>query len=146
MRTWLIVSLTATLLVGTATVVLPIARGQDETESDGPARLEELLVQRRETLTKAVELKMLQFRNGRCTLESVRSLRQQLSEAELDAAKTREDRVAVLQNQLALAKRDVAIAKEASIRGRFTEADLLQAQAAEMHAEVQLLREKELGR
>ncbi len=146
MRTWSVASLAILFLFGTATIILPIARGQEETESDGQTRLETLLVQRRDALAKAVELQMQQYRNGRCTLEAVRTLRRQLGEAELDAAQTPEDRVVVLQKQLALAKRDVALAKELSIVGRVTELDVLQANAAEMRVEIQLIREQGLVR
>jgi outer membrane protein TolC len=78
-------------------------------------------------------------------LAEVFTARRDLQEAELDAAKTREDRIAVLEEQLEIAKQSVSLAERMFESGRVSEIGVLREQAALLSVEIELLREPDVA-
>jgi hypothetical protein len=121
------------------------ASKQEAASKQGEAseRLESLLKERRETLRQLVETLEGQWRAG-LTDGQMPALhaKNELLDAELDLAKTREERITVREKMVANLK---VIEKTAEIQQRMgttTPDTLLRAKAARLKAEAQLLREK----
>ena len=144
MRIGLLIAAASLSLGVVITAALPEVFGQAEADVDKQSRLEDLLEQRRDVLASAVELAMQQYLNGDCSFEFVLTTRQHLHEAELEAATTREDRVAALERHLEAAEASVAVAEQMFQAGRVTSVDVLLARAASMRVEIRLLREGDL--
>ena len=143
MRIWLTSSLMPVcLLMGVGIIALPVVVAQNQGGPSRQARLDELLQQRRDILTRAVDVQMQQYLEGSCTLQAVLDVRRELQAAELDAAKTRAQRIAVLEEQLKIAQRSVALAEQRFRVGALPQASVLQAQAAVLSVEIALLREQ----
>ena len=98
--------------------LVPNVSGKAEVNGDRPSQLEDLLKQRRDTLAKAVDLRRQQYLNGNCDFEAVLTTQQYLHEAQLEAATTREDRVAALRKQLEVAEAVAALAQQRFKDGR----------------------------
>ena len=143
MRTRLLIAGTSLFLTVAIVTLVPNVLGQAEVDVDQKARLEDLLKQRQATLTKAVELRRQQYLQGDCSFEVVLAAQTLLHEAELDAAKTQEERVAALEKQLKVAKTAVDIAEQMFDDGRVSSVDVLLARAASMSVEISLLRESQ---
>lgn len=141
MRIGLFIAGASLFLAVAITTLAPNVLGQAEVDVGRQSRLENLLKQRRDTLTKAVELRRQQYLNGDCGFEVVLTTQQHLYEAELEAATTREDRIATLKKQLEVAETGVALAEQMFKDGRVTSVDVLLARAASMSVEIRLLRE-----
>jgi hypothetical protein len=113
------------------------------TQDQASKQLEALLKERRDTLRQMVENLEVGQRSGTGITElSVLHARNELLDAELDLAKTREERVAVREKMVANLK---VIEKAAEMQyrmGTTTPETLLRAKAARLKAEAQLLREK----
>ena len=142
MRTWLGPCLVTLTLAGVSITAGRLVVAQTRSEGGQPSRLDELLHQRREILAKSVELKMTQYTVGECTYEAVLTARRKLHEAELDAAKTREERIEVLENQLEAEKNSTALAQDRFRRGSLDQAAVLEARAALLGVEIELHRER----
>ena len=125
MRTGLFIAGASIFLAVAIMTLVPNVLGQAEVDVGIQSRLTDLLTQRRDTLTKAVELRRQQYLNGNCGFEVVLATLQHLHEAELEAATTREDRVAALTKQLEVAESAVARAEQMFKDGRVNSVDIL---------------------
>ena len=142
MRNALIIAVTSLSLICVGTMVLPNVFAQDQGDADRQTQLDELLKQRRDTLARAVDLQIAYYRDGNCDFEEVITAQRNLHEAELDAAKTREQRVAILEKQLKSAQQSVAVAKTKFENGAGGETDMLQAKADLLHVKIRLVRQR----
>ena len=126
--------------------MLPGVQGQTEKAANSQSKLDDLLKERQKMLRKAVDLLTTQHREGGCRIEDVMAARDKLHEAELDAAQSRDERIAVLEKQLQSAEASVSIARQRFQSGSFTEVGLLHARAALLSVKIQLLRERKLAK
>ena len=115
------------------------AFGQDA----GPARpkLTSLLEERRDVLKARVETLEALFKMGKSPYEAIMAARDDLFDAEYEFAAGRAQRRDVLQRRVANAQEFEAIMKQRKEMARVSEADVLQATARRLGAEIALLRE-----
>jgi RNA polymerase sigma factor (sigma-70 family) len=140
-------------LAGTAAGVLTLAAAKptaplantpktdkDKADATTSARIRKLQVERRDTLKKELETRQQEFRVGRATIDTYLETSSRLLEAELDLATTAQQRIAAHAAHLKLAKdaeENTAIRHNA---GQLKLADLYQARAARMKAEIDWLK------
>lgn len=115
----------------------------DEGEHSGQARsVEELLLARRSTLRELLGLVKSEFRAGVGTLEAVLHTTRLLNEAELQLAKTGEDRVTIYESTLKGFQQLEKTAKALNKLGRVPMRDVLRVRGERLEVEMELAREK----
>jgi outer membrane protein TolC len=119
------------------------ARDQARAAEDGAAGIRDLLQQRRDTLANLVQLEMAAFSVGVTTSDTIFDAQRQLIDAELELAGTSEQRLAVLQEQVELAKKLENQVRARVDQGASPRRDLLRAQANRLRAAILLARERE---
>ena len=109
---------------------------------DPAAKLESLMEERRDVLQKAVEILTAQYRVGTVDFRRLSLALNRLGTAKLELAKNQDERIAACQKQIE-SRRDIEKICQARLKaGTVTEADVLDASAERMTAEIRLLREK----
>ena len=112
-------------------------------QGEASEQLESLLKERRDTLRQLVETLEGQWRAGLTDGQlPILHARNELLDAELDLAKTREERIAAREKMVANLKVIEKAAEMQQRMGTTTPDTLLRAKAARLKAEAQLLREK----
>jgi hypothetical protein len=125
--------------------LLPVSaiQAQDKPPAKDPAaQLRSLMEERRDTLDKAVQVLLAQYRVGTVDVERLASAMSRLGEAELDFAKNKDERIAVCRKQVEVCRDFEKICQGRRDAGTVTDADVLQAKAERLKAEIQLLREQ----
>lgn len=125
-------------------------RQADETSASNPSAETNwaLLNERRDTLRQLVTDVEQRHRSGRATLDSVIRASNLLLDAELDLAKTKAERILVYEQQirrLRALEKLVESRHKVGVPGGET-ADLLDAKAARLKAEIQLAHEKDVAK
>jgi len=115
-----------------------------QSPQDGNAKdINTLMIERRDVLAKLVDVLKGRHERGLTQVNSVYLAQNELLRAELELAKTRQDRLAALNSQLAifqsLENEALALGK-AGVRGGEAEVSL-SATAGRLQAEIQILRE-----
>ena len=129
------------VMVAVGVLAWPIAGGETERANE-PDKLETLLTQRRDTLRKLVDGVKEQYRMGVTRFESVARATDQMIEAELELAKDRKSRLAILQRRVELMKQLFAIVDLKFKCGQTTQVQVLSAKAALLQSQIQLARER----
>jgi hypothetical protein len=136
-------------LCALATVVVVIsavaADAPPPVSPDDPAkRLESLLQERRDTLRKVVEYVDQQAERGLVDPSALAQASNQLSEAEMELAKTKAEQIAILEKRVANLSRTEAIYEKMArlAYGKDITRTHLEAKAARLKAEVELVREQ----
>jgi hypothetical protein len=132
-----------------AVVALAIAGDAPQAQqAEISKQLEALLRERQETLGKIVEILDARYRRGiggEDTAVNLTHAKAQLYDAQLDLAKTKDERIAI-REKIVANLREVERRAEARVQGGGADAllqkSLLEAKAARLKAEIQLLREK----
>ena len=104
------------------------------------AKVRTLQQERVDVLQRAVELALEQYRAGALDFHSVYATQSDLLDAQLDIAKTREERIRVLRSQLKVAKESMAISEMRFDGGRTSKLEVYQAESAALRIEIQLLK------
>ena len=143
MQTATLTSTTLLLLTASVLIGLPDVFGQQQDSLDRQSRLDELLNQRRDKLTRALDMRFHQYASGVCSIEEVLDAWQRLQGAELDAAATQEARIAVLRKQLEVAESVAKLAEQKFQHGAVSEVDVLLVQAVRLSIAIGLLREED---
>jgi outer membrane protein TolC len=112
-----------------------------EKAGDKPAEVESLLKERQDALRNLVKILDLQYRAGTVDFIRVASAESRLADAELGSAKNKDARIAACQKKAELC-RDVEKICQARLAVDGTDADVREARAERLKAEIQLLREK----
>jgi predicted O-methyltransferase YrrM len=116
-----------------------------ETDSAQRATIGQLQATRVETLRKIVEIGRAEHERGLVPTEDVLATEHELVEAQLDAATTQTERLAVLKEALQLAQNGEKIAAARYESAHTTIVAVLKARATRLHAEIRLQRERERG-
>ena len=112
---------------------------------DASAQLKSLMEERRDALDKAVTILSSMYRVGTATFDQVVSAMAKLADAELELAKTKDERIAVYRKQVE-SWRDAEKVCQARLQaGTATEVNVLEAKSERLKAEIQLLRERGAG-
>ena len=133
---YLIVVLSIACVAGSFTIA------QQATESDSHAALNELLTKRRDTLKQRVDVLEQMHADGSLSLTAVLAGRDQLLDAELQLAKTKEQRLTLYQKRLDNMRALEDMVKKRYEAGQITLDSTLSARAARLQAEIDLLREQ----
>ena len=123
-------------------VLLHLNTNAQETTNVGTAnaQIRKLQQERVETLQRAVEFALMQYREGVRDYRTVFVLQRNLLDAELDLADTREDQIRVLTSQLKIAKGSLALTEARFRSGAVSELDVLEAKSARLCVEIKLLK------
>jgi outer membrane protein TolC len=113
-----------------------------EKAGDKPAEVESLLKERQEATQKLVDVLVSQYRAGTVDFIRMESAQRQLANAELELAKNRDARIAARQKQAELCRDVEKICQVRFNAGKVGEADVAEARAERLTAEIGLLREK----
>ena len=105
------------------------------------AKVRTLQQERVDILQRAVELALKQYRAGALDFRSVHATQSDLLDAQLDMAKTREERISVLRSQLKVAKGAMAISEMRFESGQTSKLEVYQAKSAALRIEIQLLKQ-----
>jgi outer membrane protein TolC len=140
--------LSLTCLVGAALLAAATwaAESAKPSRDEAAKQVKALLKDRRDTLEKMVDILTQQFQQGTVDFHRVAIATDRLCDAEFDLAANRAERIAALERKL----KNLADAEKLT-QSRFemglhaTQLDVLEAKAARLKAEVQLLREKAEG-
>ena len=132
--------------IGVAAVITsaaPAAPPRPE-QHETSKQLESLLKERRDTLRELVDILDGRYRAGAVTEEAVLRASGQLLGAELDLASTKAERIAIREKLVANLRRIEKVTEDQAQVGSLAlrPDDVLQAKAARLKAEIQLLREK----
>lgn len=133
----------ATLAIGL--LALPvISAGQDTSQdAEETGSLDELLRQRRDTLQQLVEVVTEEYRIGTKSFNSVVQAKDRLIDAELELADSRQERLALLQQQVEMFEAFSAMTDERFALGQVPQSDRLAVRAAFLDAKIKLARERE---
>jgi hypothetical protein len=124
-------------LTASAAPVADPSKGSTEQDVKVKAELKEL----RETLQKAIELRMNQWQGGAVTLDVVRDDVRTLARVNLEFSSDKDERVKALGECIKLAEQIQKAAEVKVTAGLATEADALEAKALVQELRVHLLRE-----
>jgi len=113
-----------------------------EKSGDNPAQVESLMKERRLALAKAVEIRGRQYGGGTLGFSGMAVGESQLADVELELAKNKDERIAVCQKQVELCRDVEKICQAKYEAGQVSNADLFEARAERLKAEIRLLREK----
>ncbi len=131
------------LLVGSVLVALPVIAQQDsDPTTDLAAELTKLQEQRVATLKKLLELSSAGYRQGEFALDQVLEAQHDLTEAQLEMAETPDQRIALLETQLKIAKRTLEAAEQLCRAREVSVCDTFRARAAMLGVEIKLLQER----
>ena len=120
----------------------PILESQPAQRADAE-KMNRLMLERRDVLRKIVEVFMSRHQGGMVKFDDVYRAQSELLRAELELAKTKEDRLAVLNSQLANCQSLESLViqmQKVGVRGGEA-GNVLVATAARLQAEIQILRE-----
>ena len=124
-------------------VVLPVmAQQSDEPTTDIETQLRELQMQRCKVLNELVERQSVMYRVGECRIGPVLAAQRDLFQASLEVADSLDRRMAVLESHAEIAKRTHQAAQDLHNAGEVQKTDPLQAKAALLEIEIELLRER----
>jgi membrane fusion protein (multidrug efflux system) len=113
-----------------------LARKQETQKSAD--KVKELQQQRLTTLKAMADLNTKLYQSGKASLEAALEARELVCEAELEAAETVSDRIAIFQHLVEVLKQHQEVAKEMKKSGRDTEAAVLAVKARLLDAEIHL--------
>lgn len=136
-----LIGILATLLV---TGALFEALGQESLESPQATHTStiELLQKRHSVLSQLVKLQTEAYRQGGASIEAVVEAHQELVQVELELAVTKDQRIALLDKAVHLARALVRIASAQHELGKASMADVLKSQSETLRVEIVLLRER----
>jgi outer membrane protein TolC len=145
MRRDAMIRLIATSLVlSLLSLFVPIYGSAESWEQDSREatkdKIRKLQRERVDVLHQAVQVALAFYREGAKDFRTVDSVQQDLFEAKLDMAETREEKMAVLRSQLKTAKGWLAVAEEMVQAGRTTVLDVHQARSRILSIEIRLLK------
>ena len=135
-------SIALIVILSTVSVADSFAFAQQETESDSSVVLNELLTERRDTLAKRLATLETKSAQGQLKIDAVIAARDQLLDAELQLAKTKEQRLAIFQKRIDNMRELEDSVKLQNENGLATPESLLAATAARLQAEIDLVRER----
>ena len=122
------------------------ANAQERTSvKETKAKIRKLQQERVEVLHQAAQVALAFYREGARDFRTVYSAQQDLLEAKLDMAETREERMAVLTSQLKTANGLLAVAEEMFQAGKITVLDVHQARSKNLSIEIRLLKMRSDG-
>ena len=107
------------------------------------AEIEALLKERRDTLQQLVESTEALYRSGVAPLDSLLRATDELLAAQLELAKSKEERIAIHRERLKNARRLEHHSETIYKEGRASVTEYLRAKAARLKAEIELARERE---
>ncbi len=114
----------------------------DEAEKANPIQsVEELLLQRRDTLKQLVEVVTRHHQTGDGGIEEVIRAKAQLLDAELELAKDHKGRIAILQQRFELMNHQLSAMQTMWKSGHVSQAEVLSAQAEMLESQITLARE-----
>jgi hypothetical protein len=128
------------LLVAGVTEGRAPAPGAAALDKETAAEVRKLQEKRREVLRQALEVRMKLYQSARAELDGVIETAKRLLAAEVDLAATGAERIAAHERHLKLAQMLVAVAKARHESSRGTAADVLDAQASSLEAQIGLLK------
>ena len=129
------------LLTGFLFVAVPVM-AQQGTETDLAAELTKLRMNRVATLQELLDLSFVGYRHGEFAVDQVLEAQLDLTEAQLEMAETPDQRIALLEKQLKIAKRTLDAAENLGAAKEVSRCDALRAKAAMLGVEIKLLRER----
>ena len=133
--------LAAALLMSVGVLTWPIAVG-DTPEANQSPKLDDLLKQRQETLKALVEVVTEEYRQGTGDFESVVRATDQLLAADLELAKNRKERIAILERRVELMNGFLDSVTVRFRAGQATRSAVLTAKSAQLDSQIQLAREQ----
>ena len=119
-----------------------LTSAQQPTDSDSDASLSALLTQRRDTLEKRVEVLEYMLAQGKVEATAVFAARDQLLDAELQLAETKEQRLALHRTRIDNMRELEELIKRRHKAGQSPLEAALSTTAARLQAEIDLLREQ----
>jgi hypothetical protein len=126
--------------------VITVAFASDSLQSsqnEAHQKIVSLLKEKRDILQKKMDLLKKQFQSGTVTFDSVILATNQLLDAEFDLAATKEERIVICEKKLKNAQEYERIIKDKHKSGfQVLATAVLDARAACLDAEIQLIREK----
>lgn len=125
------------LVLGLAIVSATFILAAQPAQNADADKINRLMLERRDILLKIVEAIKTRYEAGDIKIDAVYRAQSDVLNAELELAKTREDRLAALKSQLALCQ---SMEQEARVQQKAIES-VLTATAARLQAEIQILRE-----
>ena len=138
-----VVNVLLAVLGASLLMVLPImAQQSNEPTTDIETQLRELQMQRCKVLNELVERRSVMYREGVCRIGPVLAAQRDLFQASLEVADSLDRRMAVLESHVERAKRTLQVAQQLHNAGEVQKTDPLQAQAALLEIEIELLRER----
>ena len=140
MRSFIIFSTVTVSLVGALAWSLPAASQDKQAGPDSSIR--KLLFQRRDVLRELLDFVTAHHELGTVTLADVVQARNGWLEAELDVARTREERVQIHERRVKNWRDLESLTRQDFAAGTATPKEMLVAKAARLKAEIELLREK----
>ena len=132
----LVVIVALAFFIGSAT------KAQEGTKTDESTQLTELLGKRLDVLLQLVETLEYKFSQGRCKVDSVVAVREQLLDAELQLTTHKTKRLEILQKRIDNMRQLEDSMKTRHQTGNTTLETLLVATAARLKAEIDFVREK----
>ncbi len=121
----------------------PIIQAQAQPPAKNPAaEVESLMKERRDALQKLVRILDSQYRMGTVDFNRVASAASKLADMELELAKTKDERIAACRKQVELCRDAEKLCQARVNAGTATEADVYEAKAERLKAEIHLAREK----
>ncbi len=109
---------------------------------DLAAELKKLQINRVVVLRELTNLSFAGYRHGEYSLDQVLEAQHDLTEAELEMAETPDQRIALLESQMKIAKRTLEAAEQLRRAREASQCDTLRARAALMGVEIKLLQER----
>lgn len=118
------------------------AESQDAPQVSTDAKINKLLVERRDTLRQLLDAVTARHRVGQATINQVLRAQSGLLHAELQLANTREDRVRIREERLKTARELESVSKHQYEAAAAPRDSWLEAKAGRLQAEIDLLREQ----
>jgi len=131
------------LLAGSLLVAQPVTAQQNSKPTTGnAAELRKLQANRVVVLKELVDLSFVGYREGEFALGQVLEAQHDLIDAQLEMAETPDQRIALLETQLKIAKRSFEVAEQLRRAREVSVCDPLRAKAALLAVEIKLLQER----
>lgn len=136
-------SLRSVAVLGLSLVLVAVSVGavQNAPEKNDPG-IRDLMMQREQILQKLVEMAKSQYEQGIMSFDDVIAAERELLDAQLDAAATPAERIAIRESQLKLAERQEKMVARLVSQAAESPKDLMTAKANRLTAHIELLREK----
>lgn len=128
-----------TLAIGL--LALPVISAAQNVEKE--SNLDELLRQRRDTLQRLVEVVTEEYHSGKKTFGAVVQAKDRLIDAELELVNGRQDRLALLRQQVEMFEALSTVTDERFALGQVTQSERLAARAAVLDAKIELVWEQD---